>query len=130
MAKMTKKEEGAILMRGGEKIALVKVDNQFSAFLRSGVDSTAKSAFKSVDRKQALSKQMGVYEVSPSNLNKVMKDVRKDKDVLFCYHVYAAADNPDSTFLLTDQIIVQFKGGVSTEQITGVLKKYHLEIVK
>ena len=86
--KMTKQEEGKILMRGGEKIELVKVDNQFSAFLRAGVAPETKSAFKSADRKQKLSEQMGIYEVGPSSLNKVMKDVRKDKDVLFCHHVY------------------------------------------
>ncbi len=128
--KMTKQEEGKILMRGGEKIELVKVDNQFSAFLRAGVAPETKSAFKSADRKQKLSEQMGIYEVGPSSLNKVMKDVRKDKDVLFCHHVYAVAEDPDSNFLLTDQIIVQFKDGISSEQITEVLKKYHLEIVE
>ena len=128
--KMTKQQEGAILMRGGKKIQLIKVDNQFSAFLRSGVAPETKSAFKSAGRKQKLGEQMGIYEVGPSSLNKVMKDVRKDKDVLFCHHVYAAAENPDSTFLLTDQIIVQFKEGISTEQITDVLKKYHLEILE
>ncbi len=128
--RMTKKEEGSILMRGGQRIELVKRNNQFTAFLRSGVDPETKSAFESADRKRALSDQMGIYEVRPSDLNKVMNDARKDKDVLFCHHVYAAAEDPDSNIILTDQIIVQFKEDVSPEQIAQMLGKYHLEIVE
>ncbi len=127
---LSKEQEDSLLMRGDERLMIERVDNQFTALFKPEADLKHKPTLKSVNPKKVLSEQIRLFEVPAKDRDNVMEEIRHDDDALFCHHVYCSAEDHKSRFMLTDQIIAQFKEEVTDDQISKVLDKYHLEIVE
>lgn len=125
----SKDKEGLVLMRSGEKIELKKADNQFTTLFQKGVDLTQKPSLKKALKRAELVGNVTLFKVDSGQRDPVMDAIRKDKDSVFCHHVYQAVEDTESHYVLTDEIIVQFKENISTKRITELIEKYHLEII-
>lgn len=114
--------EGVVLQRGGEELALDKVDDRFTLRLKDGQTSV-----------EAIAQQLGVsqitpvpsanlldVEVDPSRLETIMQQARALDAVDYASHVYCLRASPNTLVYLTDELAVQFRDGLSLMQVEAI----------
>jgi subtilisin family serine protease len=111
-------QEGIILQRGGEELALAKVDDRFT--VRPAANHTLEALAQQVNAqsvKPVPSVDLIELRVDPSHLEAAMSQARASADVAFASHVYRLQTSPTTLFYLTDQLTVQFSDRVNKAAI-------------
>lgn len=110
---------GIILQRGGEELALVKVNSRFTIRLDA---SDASLDWAQPEGAQRLGRvpQTGLEEFTTEadKLEAAMRSARESVAVAFVSHVYHLKNNPEMLVYLTDEVTVQF--GQLLDEATGV----------
>ncbi len=110
--------EGLTLQRGGEAMALRKIDDRFTVkFSDSEAAQVSQAAAQSVGGEvtqiMPLVSLTEVQVPGVGQLNPAMAQVRAREDVDFASHVYQLEDAPQQIYL-TDQLTIQFAPQVSS----------------
>jgi len=124
-------QEGVILQRGGEELALRKLDDRFTLNPMEGASPEAAIAALNA---QAIMPIPGwdllEVRVAPENLNAAMQRMRDSENIAFASHVYQVEGNPDTVLYLTDEMTLQFAPSVDMERIRAIAAAVGLEGIK
>ncbi|MDX2215972.1 MAG: S8 family serine peptidase [Oculatellaceae cyanobacterium bins.114] len=120
--------EGIILQRGGEELALEKVGDRFTVRLIEGRNSQALAQQVGARGVQLIeSVQLVEFQVDPARLDQGMQLARTSADVVFASHVYRLQNSPSTLVYLTDQVTVQFAGQVNTASVEAIANPLGLQ---
>ncbi|MGJ3254434.1 MAG: S8 family serine peptidase [Elainellaceae cyanobacterium] len=123
--------EGLILQRGGEPLALEKVTDRFTVSIPGDRPPTELARQISAQPSNHL-EPVGLveFQVDPSRLEAAMGQVRADPEIAFASHVYRLKNSPATLVSLTDQMTVQFVEHASNADIQAIASRSGLEFIK
>lgn len=123
--------EGLILQRGGETLALEKVSDRFTISIPGDRPPTELARQISAQPSNQL-EPVGLveFQVDPSRLEAAMGQVRANPEVAFASHVYRIKNSPATLVSLTDQLTVQFVEHASNADIRAIASRSGLELIK
>jgi subtilisin family serine protease len=108
--------EGLILQRGGEELALEKAGDRFTVRL---TDSQAldllTQQIQPIEVTSISSMELVELQVDSSQLEQAMQIARSFNQVTFASHVYRLQNSPNTLVYLTDEVTVQFTQMEQTE---------------
>lgn len=132
MAEEKKQEDVAgYLWRAGKRVPLVELPDRFTVRLKRGIaKDKVTTDYHATHRRRLRRQNLEEYSVDAEERDAIMDRVRRGSDVEFASHVYAPADEPQAKLYLTDEITVQFKPGVSDDEIEKITTKLGLSLVK
>lgn len=128
-----KKQEdlAGYLWRAGKRVPLVESPDRFTVRLKRGIaKDKVTTDYHATHRRRLRRQNLEEYSVDAEERDVIMDRVRRGSDVEFASHVYAPADEPQAKLYLTDEITVQFKPGVSDDEIEKITTKLGLSLVK
>jgi subtilisin family serine protease len=130
-AVMADDRRGLILQRGGEELALEKLDDRFTI---GGYGKTNTSELATRYSAQlnpgSTPAKMAELLVPPQQRDRVMESMRTSGQVGFATHVYQLKNDPTSRIYLTDQITVQFGPAVAASRIAAITTEMGLKQIK
>jgi subtilisin family serine protease len=128
---MADDSRGLILQRGGQELALEKIDDRFTigSFGKTNINDLALRHSAQINPGTTPGKIAEIL-VDPAQQDQVMRDVRQSGQVGYAAHVYQAKDDPTSRFYLTNQITVQFAPQVTTATIGQITTEVGLKQIK
>jgi subtilisin family serine protease len=111
-------QQGVILQRGGQELALKKINDRFTVRLAAGqsIDALAQQ-LNTQSVKPVPSVDLVELRVDPSQLDAAMQQARDSDAVAFASHVYQLENSPNTLFYLTDQMTIQFADSVDKATI-------------
>jgi subtilisin-like proprotein convertase family protein len=131
---MEEKDFGHYLPRGGRKIKVTKVEDTFTAMLPRPADADHLEKDKTVRSVKPLAGSVFKVTVAAETEKERQRDDLMEKlrqeDRLVIHHEYANAANPESTYQITDEIIVKFQPGMGTARIGEILEAAGVVIKK
>lgn len=122
---------GEILQRGGQELAIEKVDNRFT--LRAKQEAELEQLTDSLPaerQRQIKSAQLEEFVVAPQQRDEAMQAARNSDQVAYASHVYQLQGNPETLVYLTDQLTIQFTPQTSPEAIAKLAAQFGLQGVK
>ncbi len=130
-AAMPDDSRGMILQRGGEEIALEKVDDRFTVggYGKTNVADLA-TRFAVQQNPGTTPNKITEFLVDPDKRDQAMQDVRQSGQVGFAAHVYQVKGDLTSRIYLTNQITVQFAPQVSAATIGQIVNELGLKQTK
>lgn len=124
-------QEGLILQRGGEELALLKVEDRFTFSPMEGVSPDATIATLNPEAVMPIPGwDLMEVQVSPENLDTAMRTARDADAIAFSSHVYQVEGNPETLLYLTDEITLQFAPSVDMDRIRAIAATVGLEGIK
>jgi subtilisin family serine protease len=128
---MADDSRGLILQRGGQELALEKIDDRFTvgSFGKTNINDLALRHSAQINPDTTPSKIAEIL-VDPAQQDQVMRDVRQSGQVGYAAHVYQAKNDPTSRFYLTNQITVQFAPQVTAATIGQIITAVGLKQIK
>lgn len=124
-------EPTVCLLRGGEVLALDKVNNRFTLCPAAG--ATLADVIKPLGNVAAtpiLLNSLIEVETEPDQLEALMQMARTAPTVGFASHVYHMRQSPGTLLYLTDQITLQFNEQVTSTQMQSLIAPLGLRILK
>ncbi|MBD2090684.1 S8 family serine peptidase [Microcoleus sp. FACHB-1515] len=111
-------QEGVILQRGGEELAIDKLSDRFTVRLMSEMDLESLTAVLGARSSRAIpGVDLVAVQVESSQLDATMQRARSLSTVAFASHVYQLRNSPDTFVYLTDEVTVQFNDRVAKQSI-------------
>ncbi|NJO41936.1 MAG: S8 family serine peptidase [Cyanobacteria bacterium CRU_2_1] len=124
-------QEGMILQRGGEELAVMKLTDRFTVSLIADRSAVQLAVRLGVQVKRSLaSTGLIEFQVAPSQLEQAMRMARRSEDVVFASHVYQIKQSPHTPIFLTNQITIQFADWVEPEQMRSIVSSLRLQVLK
>jgi subtilisin family serine protease len=124
-------QEGVMLQRGGEELALTRVGDRFTVRL---VDvTTAESLATDIGAVATLfipTVRLMQIQVEPEQLEAAIAAVRDSSQVVFASHVYSLANSPQTLVYLTDELTVQFVNDLNMETVRAIATSLGLQGLK
>jgi subtilisin family serine protease len=121
-------QEGLILQRGGEELALEKMGDRFAIRPAENLDlETLIQEFHAQSAQPVSSVDLIELQVEPTQLNAAMQLARTSQQVAFASHVYRLKDSPNTLVYLTDQITIQFADRVDKAAIGAEIAAFGLQ---
>lgn len=118
------------LQRGGEELALEKVDDRFTLCPTAGHSfAEVLTGLGDVVATPILSNLIEI-QVAPDRLEPLMQSVRASQAVAFASHVYQMCQSPGTLLYPTDQITIQFGEQVTSDQMHSIAAAAGLRILK
>lgn len=122
--------EGIILQRGGEELALEKVDDRFTVRSATNVLSALAEQVAAKSVQPVPSVQLFELQVEPSELEQAMQVARASQEVAFASHVYRIKDSPSTLIYVTDQLTIQFTDQVDAATIEAIASSLGLKLMQ
>lgn len=123
-------QEGAILQRGGEELAIEKVGDRFTVRPVAGRSLTALVQALGAEAYPVPSLDLVVLQVRADQLEQAMAIARDSDAVEFASHVYQLHDSPETYVYLTDELTVQFADNTGLETIRAIVREAGLKAVQ
>lgn len=126
---------GSILQRGGEELALEKVQDRFTVQPTSERTNITQ-AIPAEPTQQIPSGTVGQgpslqeFRVNPAERDQIMETARAADEVAFASHVYQLKESPQTLVYLTDQLTIQFASEVPSEKIQSIATEFGLNQLK
>lgn len=120
---------GVILQRGGEELILEKALDRFTVRLANNVspqEFTSNSNFVGTWRYSIPRVNLELFTVAATRLETAMVQSRSSQNIVFASHVYKLRDNPGTFVYLSDQIAIEFAGGVNEKKISAIAAEFGL----
>jgi len=123
-------QEGVILQRGGEELAIDKLNDRFTVgFAAMSLDElTARLEAKSI--RQIPGVNLAEVQVEPDQLDAAMQQARTLPAIAFASHVYQLQNGLNTLVYLTDEITIQFNDRVTKATIGTEIAALGLQAVK
>lgn len=123
---------GFILQRGGEELALSKVNDRFTVRLspEGAVSENWASKIPAQVFRHVPQSNLEELTAEPNRLEEAMQEARKSDQVVFASHVYTTDTNPGTYFYLSDQITIQFAEEVDKATREAIISYAGLRIVR
>lgn len=122
---------GLTLRRGGEKLSLKKVPNQFSVRLQPQGLKTDWRSVVPIQYFQSLPQNnLEEVGVNPDQLEEAMEGMRQSNYVTFASHVYKPVNDPAQLIYLTDRVTLQFQESVDEATRKAIASQHGLREVK
>lgn len=123
--------EGVMLQRGGEELALQKVDDRFTVRLLPDRPTDGFMQQVAAQSLQTIT-SVGLVElqVPPAQIDQAMQTARQSEAVEFASHVYRLETSPNTLVYLTDQLTVQFADSVDRSVIGSVMNDMGLQVIE
>lgn len=119
------------LWRGGQKIALRKQPDRFTARMRRGARPERVESAAPVELSARLDRQnLTEFTVQAEDLDEAMEQARSDDEVAFASHVYAFEQAPEDSLYLMDEITVQFVPEAEDAEIEELIAPHGLELLR
>jgi subtilisin family serine protease len=124
-------QEGVILQRGGEELALEKVSDRFTVRLipQHPIENLARQV-NALSVQPVPSADLFDLQVDPNQLDAAIQQARGSADVAFASHVYRLQSSPDTLVYLSDQITIQFADRVNKATIGTEIAALGLQSVQ
>lgn len=124
-------QEGVILQRGGEELAIEKMDDRFTVRLVGDRPPEALVQQLQVNSAQPVpSVDLVELLVDPAGLDAAMDRARNSPDVAFASHVYRLQSSLETLVYLTDQITIQFADRVDKAAVTAEVAALGLQALQ
>lgn len=118
------------LQRGGEELALEKVDDRFTLGLTTEHSLEEVLALLGDVAIRPILSGLIEIQATPERLESLMQTARASQKVAFASHVYQMCQSPGTLLYLTDQITLQFAESVTSEQMHTIATAAGLRIAK
>jgi subtilisin-like proprotein convertase family protein len=135
--------EGGMLWRGGEAMALQKLDDRFTIQLSSFAVSLLSHLAQQLADHLIEVQPIGVkslrlmpfvrlaeLQVEAHHLEAAMQIARSNQAIAFASHVYQLKKSPNAELYLTDQITLQFAEDVSADRMGEIAAAMGLQVLK
>lgn len=131
---MEEKDFGRYLPRGGSTIKVDKVEDTFTVILREPAYGDHLKAVDDVDSVEPLTRSVVKVTVKDDaekarRRDELMARLREGGEVIV-HHEYVDAAEPDTTYQITDEIIVGFHSRVGTDRVGEILDEVGVVIKK
>lgn len=133
---MEERDFGRYLPRGKRKVELKKVEDTFTAMLTRPADADRLQAEKAVRSVEPLTRSRSIVRVTVAaqtekerHRDDLMQRLRQEGGLVI-HHEYANATTPETTYQITDEIIVQFRAGTGTARMREILEANGVVIKK
>jgi subtilisin family serine protease len=122
--------KGITLQRGGEELALEKLDDRFTvtATAKDQVPGLATQVAAQVSHSRL--PKMSEFVVKPGDRDNAMKTLRQSDRVQYASHVYSFKNDPASRVYLTNRLTIQFAAHLKADAIEAITKPLGLTQVK
>ena len=122
---MAKRNDGSYLRRDNNNIELTKTEDVFTAKLTQPTSADLLAADDTVEKVERLTRSLAKVTLKrkagkETQLDAVMDKLRA-KEGMVVHHEYAAKNNPQSVYHITDEIIIKFNADTSREQQQEIL---------
>ncbi|MGB7443836.1 MAG: S8 family serine peptidase [Coleofasciculaceae cyanobacterium] len=122
---------GEILQRGGQELAIEKVDNLFTIRPKQEVEVNQLASSLPAERQRQIKiAQLEEFMVAPEQRDEAMQAARNNDQVAYASHVYRLQGNPETFVYLTDQLTIQFTPETERGVITKLAVEFGLQVVK
>jgi subtilisin family serine protease len=128
---VTPQQEGLILQRGGEELALEKAGDRFT--IRPVEGQSMEDLAPQIHALEVNAiPTIGLIElqVDPVQLDQAMQVARSSRQVAFASHVYRLQNSPNTFVYLTDEVTIQFAAQVEQEQAEAIATSLGLRTVQ
>ena len=130
MKKQENKQLGHFFWRGGRRIVVEKEDEVFTVLSNSESELEKVRALPGVKEIRPVQNRVFKVSVSKDKRDSTMDYIRSKKLRAICHHAYKPEDTSNTTYYLTDRIVVKFKSGISKQEIEAILSKTGVNILK
>jgi subtilisin family serine protease len=125
------KSVGVLLQRGGEELAIEKVDDRFTVRPTSEAVAPELAQVLPGEHQQTIPRaNLQEFKVDPEQRDEAMQAARENQCVAFASHVYQLKNNPETYVYLNDQLTIQFTPETDEEAIASLAAEYSLQLVK
>lgn len=125
-----KLDEGEVLWRGGEPIAVEKQGDRFTLVTPTPEQLQAVREHGGVRAVQKVNSQVYKVETAQPDQESVMRALRSSAFNAVIHHAYKPKDSEGTVYYLTDKIVVTFKKAATVKSIEAILKRYGLKLLK
>jgi subtilisin family serine protease len=116
--------------RGGKKIELEKETDRFTVIPSGKEHLTRLRQAPGVRSIKEVTNQVFKVETSPVERDNTMATLRSQSFDAVVHHAYRPKGSDGTIFYLTDKIFVSFKAGATNPEISKLLEKYSLKILR
>jgi subtilisin family serine protease len=121
---------GSYLWRNGQRIDLEKAASRFTVMLHDPHIVNQLRQLPGIESIQSVTDQIYKVNTAANDREDVMNQLRSDEFGVVAHHAYHPKDATDTTYYLTDKIIVQFSDTAEPAQIQSLINQYHLVTLK
>lgn len=125
---MDQREQGRILRRGGRRVEVDKVDDAFTAQVKTSEEVERLEAQEGVASVEPVTPTTVRVRVAPDRRDQLMEQLRDDGMVV--HHRYQRSGTPATRYDITDEIIVKFAPATSPERIAEILDEARVVVHK
>ncbi len=122
--------QGTYAWRGGRKIELEKEPDRFTVIPSSEEDLDKLRSAPGVRSIKAVTNQIFKVETTPTERDGAMAAMRSEAFNAVVHHAYHPKGAEGTVYYLTDKIIVRFDPKASNAEISKILGKYALKVLK
>src|SRR5574342_757185 len=120
---------GNSVWRGGRKIEIEKEDDRFTIM---PTDKKQLEIVKSLGVKEVTRVTDQVFKVitTSGERDPTMSTLRSDAFKITAHHAYRPKNTEGTVYYITDKIMLGFKPGTPDEEVSKLLQKYKLRLIK
>jgi subtilisin family serine protease len=121
---------GTYIWRGGVQIPLEKEADRFTVMPESEAQLDRIKSLPEVRDVMPVTGEVYKVETTSTDRDAAMRTVRSTEINGIAHHAYRPASTDGTIYYITDRIVVKFKNGATIDQISALLDKYALKILK
>ncbi len=124
-------QQGLVLQRGGEELALEKVGDRFTLRPAEGHSLEDLASLLGVDSIQPVpGLNLGLVQVGADRLDAITDQARASDAVAFVSHLYQMQNSPHNWVYLTDEITVQFAASTTAATMQAIATDNGLQAIQ